>query len=211
MRKGWVLLALVGLATARPALAAPNFFGSTGLLLTPSADVLKIREWNAHVHGSDDFTSYGANFGLFENLEVGVTGFDIKHGGDTDALINAKYRLVQETKSVPAVAVGAVDISDEFDIDPSIYLVISKALGTVSGAGSTGLQLRAHVGVGQGIYDTVFGGVDIVLSPRLLLIAEYDSDDINAGIRIGLTPEVRADLSVLDGKFGAGLSYTASF
>jgi Exopolysaccharide biosynthesis protein YbjH len=211
MRKGWVLLALVGLATVRPALAAPNYLGSTGLLMTPSADVLQLREWNAHVHGSEDFTTYGASFGLFENLEVGVTGYDFKHGGGTNALINAKYRLVPESKSVPAIAVGAVDISDEFNVDPSIYLVISKALGMVSPGGTTGLQLRGHVGVGQGIYDTVFGGVDLILTPRLLLMAEYDSSDFNFGARLGLTPEVRADLSVLDGKFGAGLSYVAAF
>jgi hypothetical protein len=211
MRKGWVLLALVGLATARPVAAAPNFFGSTGLLLTPNADVLGLREWNAHVHGSEDFTSYGANFGLFDKLEVGVTAFDVKHGGGTDALIDLKYRLVPETKSVPAVAIGAVDVADELDIDPSIYLVVSKALGSLSAAGSTGLQFRAHLGVGQGIYDTVFGGVDLVLTPRLLLMVEYDSSDFNFGARVGLSPEVRADLSVLDGKFGAGLSYTAAF
>lgn len=211
MRKGWVLLALVGLATVRPAAAAPNYFGSTGLLLTPNADVLHIREWNVHVHGTDDFLTYGGNFGILENFEIGVSAFDRKHGGGTDALINAKYLLVPEKKSVPAIAVGAVDITDEFDVDPSIYLVISKALGTLSSAGTTGLQLRAHLGIGQGIYDSVFGGVDLILTPRLLLMAEYDSNDFNFGARIGLTPEVRADLSVLDGNFGAGLSYTAAF
>jgi hypothetical protein len=210
MRKGWVLLALVSLATVRPAAAAPNFLGATGLLNTPTADVLRHREWNVHVHGTDDFVTYGANFGIVENLEIGVTAFDRNHGGGTDALINLKYRLLPETKSVPAIAVGAVDVTDEFNVDPSIYLVVSKALGKLS-SGAGGYQLRGHVGIGQGIYDGVFGGLDLILTPRVMLIAEYDSDDFNAGVRFGLTPEVRADLGVLNGKFGAGLSYTAAF
>jgi len=206
-----MLLALVGLAAVRPAAAAPNFFGSTGLLVTPSADVLGVREWNVHVHGTDDFVSYGVNFGALDKLEIGVTGLDVQHGGDTHALINLKYRIVPETKSVPAVAIGAVDISDELDIDPSIFLVVSKALGSLSSAGSNGMQWRAHLGIGQGLYDTVFGGIDLVVTPRVMLIAEYDSNDFNFGVRLGLTPEVRADLSALDGNFGAGLSYVASF
>src|SRR4029079_1156444 len=184
------LFALASLATVGPVAAAPNYLGSTGLLLTPNAYVRHTREWNAHVHGQEDFVTYGANFGILDKLEIGVTAFDRKHG-NTEALLNAKYQFIPETNKVPAVAVGVVDITDEFDIDPSVYLVISKALGTLSGAGTTGLQIRAHLGIGQGLYDTVFGGVDLVITPKVMLIAEYDSDDFNAGIRFGLTPEVR--------------------
>jgi len=208
MRKGWVLLALAGLATVRPAVAAPNFFGSTGLILTPTADVLRVREWNAHVHGTDEVVTYGANFGLFENLEVGVTGID-PDSGSSDALINLKYRIVPESASVPAISIGAVDIADELEVDPSIYLVISKALGSPSATG--GHQLRAHLGIADGIYDDFFAGLDYVINPKLLLMAEYDSNDLNFGARIGLTPEVRIDLAVLDGEFGAGISFNAAF
>jgi hypothetical protein len=211
MRKGWVLLALLGLATVKPAGAAPNFLGSTGLLLTPTADVLRLREWNAHVHGTDDFTTYGAAIGIFENLEVGVTAFDPDIGND-DALINAKYRLLAETATAPAIAVGAVDITDELEVDPSIYLVISKALGMTGGSGAYGgYQLRGHLGVGDGIYDDIIAGLDLIFNPRLLLMAEYDGNDFNFGARLGLTPEVRVDLAVLDGNFGAGISFNAAF
>jgi hypothetical protein len=209
MRKGWVLLALMGIATVRPAAAAPNFLGSTGLLLTPSADVVRLREWNAHVHGTDDLTTYGANLGLFENLEVGVTGVD-PDVGSSEALINAKYRLVPESATVPAIALGAVDLADELDIDPSIYLVVSKALGAF-GVETGGYQLRGHLGIGDGIYDDIFAGVDLIINPRLLLMAEYDSNDFNFGARLGLTPEVRVDLAILDGDFGAGISFNALF
>lgn len=209
MRKGWVLLALMAIAIVPPASAAPNFLGSTGLLITPNADALGLREWNVHVHGTDDLTTFGVNFGIFENLEAGVTGFD-PDGGDTEALINLKYRLVPETATTPAIAVGVVDVADELDADQSIYVVLSKGLGMVE-TGATASRLRGHIGIGDGIYDTVFGGVDLVLSPRLLAMAEYDSEDFNFGVRLGLTPEVRVDLAILDGDFGAGISWNALF
>jgi hypothetical protein len=209
MRKGWVLLALLASTAGAQVSAAPNYLGSTGLLLTPTADVLRMREWNAYAFGTDDFFSFGANFGLFENFELGATGFDPDFG-DTEVLINLKYRLLPESERAPGIAIGVVDIADEFDVDPSIYLVVSKALGTAS-AGSKGLQIRGHLGIGDGIYDTIFGGVDIVLSPQALLLVEYDSDDFNFGVRFGVSQEVRIDVSLLDGDFGAGISFNAAF
>src|SRR5438093_5620001 len=89
MRRGWLLLAAIGLVTVRPALAAPNVFGSTGLLLTPTADVLNQGEWNVHAHfiNENSFSAWGANYAPFQNLEVGVTGIH-SSGGGTRGIIN---------------------------------------------------------------------------------------------------------------------------
>lgn len=209
MRKGWVLVGLLGLVTVKPVAAAPNFFGSTGLLVIPTADVIRQREWNVHVHGTDTITSYGVNFGVFQKFELGVTGAD-PDSGSAKALINLKYQLLTETPKLPAIAIGSVDISDEFDLDPSIYAVVSKSFGKLGANTGSGYQLRGHLGYGAGIYDDKpFGGLDLVINPRLSLMGEIANDDFNFGARIGLSQEVRVDLAVLDGDFGAGISFNA--
>src|ERR1041385_6901111 len=98
MRSRWALLALVGIVIAPPAMAAPNFLGPTGLLLIPTADVVGNREWNVHAHfiDRDSTSTFGANVGLIQNLEVGVTGLH-SSGSSTIGILNGKYRLVPET------------------------------------------------------------------------------------------------------------------
>src|SRR5438876_517220 len=113
MRRGWMLLAAISIMTVKPALAAPNVFGTTGLLATPTADVLGQGEWNVHAHfiNRDSFSTFGANYAPFQNLEVGVTGVHVR-GGGTQGIINGKYRLVPEKGNMPALAVGVVDAAN---------------------------------------------------------------------------------------------------
>src|SRR6187455_1100088 len=124
MRKTWFLVAALGLALAGRASASPNFFGPTGLLVIPTADTLAPQSWNVHLHLTENVVTYGANYGLAKQLELGVTGFDPEHS-DTKALINAKYALLMETGKAPGIAIGVVDLIDELDLDPAIYLVAS--------------------------------------------------------------------------------------
>src|SRR5205823_12066117 len=96
MRKTWVLVSVLGMALAGRASAAPSLYGPTGLLVIPTADTLAQQSWNAHVHAVDTggatLTTFGANFGIAKQLELGVTGFHVKVIG-TKALFNAKYAV----------------------------------------------------------------------------------------------------------------------
>jgi Exopolysaccharide biosynthesis protein YbjH len=208
MRKVFVLLSVLATSLMTPALAAPNFLGSTGLFRVPDADVAGDRTYGVHVHGTNDFTTYGVNFGLTKGLEAGLTVFD-PDGGSTRLFGNAKYQFVHETGKSPAIAVGVVDIADTIDI--SGYGIVSKGIGTLE-AGGRGLSLRGHVGYGTGLFrDNIIGGVDLGFRDNVLLIAEYDGDDVNGGARLSLGRGVRVDVGVLQGKFGAGLAYIAGF
>jgi Exopolysaccharide biosynthesis protein YbjH len=208
MRKLLVLLPVLAASLATPALATPNFLGSTGLFRVPTSDVAAERSYGVHVHGIKDLTTYGVNFGLTKALEAGVTAFDPRHGS-TKLFGDAKYQLARETGKSPAIAVGVVDIGDTVDI--SGYGIISKGFGRVEAAGH-GFSLRGHVGYGTGLYkENVIGGVDLGFSDSLVLIGEYDGHDVNGGGRLSLGRGVRVDLGVLRGKFGAGLAYMAGF
>jgi hypothetical protein len=208
MRRGWVLLAAIGCLMTKPVLAAPNVFGSTGLLLTPTADVLNQGEWNVHAHfiNRDDLSTWGGNYAPFQNLEVGLTGVHFQ-GGGTRGIINGKYRLVPEKLNMPALAIGVVDASERLNNDATIYGVVSKTFGT-----DMAHPIRLHLGYGNGIYDkNVIGGADFLLNPRVLLMGEYDGDKVNFGVRAGLTPEIRVELGSYDSDFGGGISYRARF
>jgi hypothetical protein len=211
MRKTWFLVAALGLALAGPASAAPSFFGPTGLLVIPTADTLAQQSWDVHLHLTDELITYGANFGLAKQLEVGVTGAD-PDGGDTSALINAKYTLLMETGKAPGIAIGGFDLIDELDLDMGFYLVASKSLSSLMGGEASKYNLNAHLGYGwNSIFDDdVIWGLDMMVTPKIQAILEGIGGDITFGARFGLGKGVRAELASYDGEFGGGISYAAS-
>ena len=215
MRKTWVLISLLGMALAGGASAAPSLYGPTGLLVIPTADTLAQQSWNAHVHAVDvsgtTLTTFGANYGVAKQLEVGVSGFHFK-GIGTKALFNAKYALLAESGKAPGIAIGGVDIASQVGSDPGIYVVASKSLSSLIGGSLSKYNLRGHVGYGnKGIFnDDVFGGVDLMVTPKIQAMAEWLNGNLYYGGRIGLGQGIRAELGSYDGDFGGGVSYAAA-
>lgn len=206
-----VLVCLAG-----PALAAPSFFGYTGLVGVPTAEALDKDDYNAaaftlNFEEGGDSNIYAANLGIADGLEVGFARFKPEEG-EGETFLNAKYRFSPETGERPAVAAGVVDFTDE--VDTTVYVVMSKSLvrryemsfGEI-------VSPQIHFGVGGGQFDGVFGGLSAALGDRLMLMVEHDSEEINFGARLALSNEVRAHFAALDGfdDIGLGLSYNKSF
>jgi hypothetical protein len=212
MRKTWFLVAALalGLTTGR-ASAAPSFFGPTGLLVIPTADTLAQQSWNLHLHLTEDLTAFGGNFGIAKGLEIGVTGVD-PEGGDVEAIFNAKYTALMETATGPGIAIGAIDISDELNLDPGIYVVVSKSLSSLLGSQAGKYNVRGHLGYGwNGIFDDdIFWGLDVQLTEQVQAMVEGIGSDITFGARFGLGQGFRAELASYDGDFGGGISYGMS-
>ena len=102
---------------------------------------------------------------------------------------------------------GVVDAANRFSDRASLYGVATKSF-----AGATAYPVRLHVGYGRGVYGSkIIGGGDLLISPRILLMGEYDGDKFNFGVRAGLTPEIRVELGDYDSNFGGGISYRAKF
>jgi len=219
MRGRYLLwLCVVGLlaASVAPGMAAPAFPGFTGLLLIPTADVLTQGDWNAAIFAINleegaDANNYCANLGVASTLEVGFVR--VKPEDDSgDTLLSAKYQFLAETAASPAVAVGIYDLTDE--VDATVYVVASKAFGQCYQTHFGEITSpRFHVGVGGGQLSSFFGGASAALGDRLLLMVEYDSDDINAGARFALNDEWRAHFGFLNGfdDVGLGVSYNKGF
>jgi len=211
MRKTWFLVAALGLALAGRASAAPSFFGPTGLLVIPTADTLAERSWNAHFHAINDLATYGASYGITKALELGVSGAS-PSGDNAKALINGKYALLMETEKVPGIAIGGLDLADQLDLDIGFYVVATKSLSSLLGSELSKYNLRVHLGYGfNSIFDDdILGGLDLQVTPKVQLMAEWIAGDFTFGGRVALGAGIRAELGSYDGEFGGGLSYAAT-
>jgi hypothetical protein len=96
------------------------------------------------------------------------------------------------------LAVGAFDLTDQ--IDRSVYAVVSHDLGAgiLSPKGQF-TKPQLHVGVGGGRLDGLFGGVSVTVGGKADVMAEYDSENLNLGVRWPLIPKVAVTAAALDG------------
>ena len=209
------LIVLILAAMAMPAFGASSFLGGlSGGILTPDGVVVPPRTWEVSYHNlpdifdNRDLTTIGVTYGLVENLEVGAS-FASNH--ESDAALNAKYRLMPETPSRPTVIIGAFDIASTVeslsDDDPGLFVVFSKDVTPAATrvAGEPSKPLRLSVGFGAGVFDGVFAGLDWTLQPQLRLMAEFFGGKIggndnlfNAGIRYAPTDALRLDVATID-------------
>lgn len=205
--------------------AAPSFLSTTGNIMTPNDSLLGAGEFSANYDyfDIDDVTTtvFGANVGVTQNLELGIARIDKDAAGvDAETILNAKYLVLPETVTRPSLLVGVVDAGGELDAkdDAGLYVVIGKNL-TPAATGLTGEPvepLRGYLGIGTGVYDGMFAGLDCTISQRVKIIAEFlngfgeKNDSIfNAGLRVAITDSLRGDIALIDGgDIGFGISYT---
>jgi hypothetical protein len=226
MRRAFPCL-LIALALAVPAFAqddpeevdrpasearVPNFLSTTGLLYTPSAYVPRSGDISIHFHGHEDFIGGGGTVGIGDRFELGLgaVDFDNDFGGDTSFLLNGKFNLLKETDNIPAITVGVMDALDEFDVDPSWYVVASKYFTRRDT--EQRFALKGHLGFGGGIFDEeIFAGAELFFSRELSAMAEFINDDINLGVRYHRNG-FAATVGLFDfDQLGGGLSYTFRF
>lgn len=138
-RIGCVLL-LVGVC-AQPALAsdsgAPALqsdFGGVGLLQTPTARMADVGEFSVSYSNVDPYSRISVSLQPFEWLEFGFRYTSISNrnygieGSGRDYLdkgVDLKFRLVEEGKYMPAIALGFRDFGGT-GLFSSEYLVASK-------------------------------------------------------------------------------------
>lgn len=126
-------------------------------------------------------------------------------------MVSVRVRVLNEGEHLPAVAVGAHDLVGT-RIFHATYAVASKTVGTA--AGPVGL----HAGYGHDVlglraagrqFDGLFGGVSLAPRPWLTLMAEYDGERPNAGVRLGPVHGVALLAALQNGDgFSGGVSYT---
>jgi hypothetical protein len=202
--------------------------GTSGLVSVPTANPTADGDMAAgvnviapHYHGY-----YGGTFdakaaqvqfvtvGFLPFMEVGLRLTRIMGGppqGIGDRMVSVRVRVLKEGEYLPAVAIGAHDIVGT-RLYHATYAVASKSLATPAGpAGLTVgygydvLRLRAK---GRQ-FDGVFGGVSLAPRRWVTLLAEYDGERPNAGVRLGPVHGVALLAALQNGDgFSGGVSYT---
>lgn len=195
------------LMASATAAAAPSINGSTGLINTPSADVLREGQFSLGYYNTNEGGVGVFNTNIAPKLEIGVAGFRYDNESNKNYL-NAKFSLLPETIVSPGLAVGIEDAADK--TDRSYYAVVSKGLP---------LGFRIHAGVGNGHYDGLFAGIEKTINPISILtgnsvfpattlIAEYDGHDMNYGARMSIIPGLKLDAGWRHEKTYVGVTFT---
>ncbi|NLW49002.1 MAG: YjbH domain-containing protein [Firmicutes bacterium] len=219
-KKRFLTLMMIGLLLI-PTRAAFGYgvFGSSDLMITPSTATLNANDTGFALNFAEgDVTLFNLDYGLISDLEIGLSVLNYdddrpwSDGGETYVTLRGKYRLLRETSSAPALAIGIQDIGEE-DLDVSPYLVISKNLGP-------DLDVDGYLGVGGGAIDGIFGGLSKIfrISPaqrgsnnlsRIQLILEFDSDNMNLATRFQIGPRMKINFGFYDMEnWMVGMTYT---
>lgn len=206
--RGLLLIAVVMMiaAMASPVVAGPNLNGPTGLILIPSAHV----EPGVGMHTLDGRKTYKYNIALpGGRFEAGV----VRDAGGNDQSYNVKLALMNESWMLPALSLGAWDISSR-DREVSTYLVASRNFSMIGLGMHGGILRRGRVNNLAALFNansplTLFGdlgrdctvafaGVEYSMLPLVTLMGEYVDKTVNMGIRFRPTEGVTIDWDYLD-------------
>jgi len=187
-----LLLVSCGIANA----TSISNWGPTGVMEIPTADVLGFGIGTApNIAITSDGTSSIIRvpfvLGIGDGLEVGITDTTIEWNGieSSGLIFHGKIALISEKTLLPGIAIGGVfDLSNILGTN-SLYLVISKGVGNIKG----------HIGLGSGIYDGIFGGLEFNITDDMKLVTFLKSQDVGFGLKINLLPSVSIDMSYYKG------------
>lgn len=148
--------------------------------ILPAGDIQLLFESDGHSNPFEkDSTQYlYSQIGILDHLEVGVDLYDF--GGENVMTYNAKVQLMPESDRLPAMAIGAMDISKE--TTPGSYLVGSKNIG----------PWGLHAGIAHQADQTwAMLGTNFTVNQKISLAADYqtgDGQEGTVGVNYSLTP-----------------------
>ncbi len=199
-------------------------WGGTGLLEIPNARVLEDGTARGGYAEARPFKWYGGGMGVFPGLEAGfvlteltnIEALSDEYGNYKDKAIFAKYQILPESRLMPAIAAGIHDFTGT-KLFQSEYLVMSRQVYPFDFTLGFGRKrLRGDVTAPFSDSVGIFGGVEVALHERLLLLAEYNpieyekdkqaavpegaDSSFNYGLRFKAVPGVDLGLSYQRGE-----------
>jgi len=197
----------------------PTLLGTTGLIMTPTADVLPSesvlfgltltnKTWSYFDRGDSDNYTYFFVVGFLPRVEISVHATyapkdRLISSGDTqgtnDRGASGRLLLLTEGDRRPALAVGIDDVRGTRRFH-SLYAVTSKGVRLPShflirgslGFGSDQLEAQNH------ILDGVFGGAEIRYEDMVGIALDYDTEKWNTCFRLVLFQRLAAYAAFLD-------------
>jgi hypothetical protein len=186
--KGFLLIVLSSLLLAQSTYPPP-----TNLVTIPTAGTLVRGSFSLDMRvQKDGGFSTGLKVGITDRFQFGMSFGASNLIGD-DSLkwyphpeVNIKYRLIDETKSMPGIAIGLNsqgygaynEILERYEVKAyGLYAAASKNWATPLG------NMGIHVGVNQNFLEildqdedqSLFMGIDLEFNPELSLLVEYNA------------------------------------
>ncbi|OGI12045.1 MAG: hypothetical protein A2Y40_07935 [Candidatus Margulisbacteria bacterium GWF2_35_9] len=198
MKKTLILLLLLPIL-----FGAPSLLGTNGLINMPAATSIKYKEFDfglnwellqqALSNGSHHQINYFANLGIFDGVELGFIGNNIKEG----VFISAKYYMLSDKSEYPlGLAAGMTNLSSHTNTD--LYLVLSKKFPNKL-AGHLGFKSNILAGK---ISSTVMFGVEMLMSQYLTVIGDLiGSEDtwvLSSGVRLKVMDDMLLNVYLAD-------------
>jgi len=219
-------------ASLRPAAAAeptgtprengywfPTLLGTTGLVLTPTADVLPSetilfgltltnKTWSYFDRGDSDNYTYFLTVGFIPRVEISVRATyapndrlisDSEYTGTNDRGASGRLLVLTEGDRRPGLAVGIDDVRGTRRFH-SLYAVASKGTTVFSG-----FRARGSLGYGSDVLnaknyvlDGVFGGGELRYRDVAGIALDYDTEKWNTSFRLVLFQRLAAYAAFLD-------------
>jgi hypothetical protein len=218
-----ILLPSPALGWDRPFDRSANW-GGTGLMEVPTARVLDDGVIRLSIAQALPYRWYTGAMGIFPGVEFSgrlteLTNVPVDFPGQStfrDKAFDLKYQIIPETRWLPAVAVGYHDLFGT-QLFEAQYIAFNRQI----------YPFDFTLGYGRKRLDGPFAGVEVVLHPRLHLMAEYSPIDyekggraparaipegadwpVNFGLRARVLPTVDLGVSFQRGDtFGASLTF----
>lgn len=186
----------------------PGLLGSSGLLISPTADTLGAGQATitASRFGPGDQRALGVSAGLNTGTEVTATATS---GDLPDAIVvSARQPVYRSPDGRLRAAVGVTDVTDE--IDTTAYAVVSYDPGGALGDGT----VSAGIGGGD-LLDGLFISGSVPIDRRTTAMVELldigDGDTLNAGLSYLAGDDLNLKAGIVDGHFAGALSYRREF
>ena len=182
-----------------------SLFAYSGYLTTPSAYIKDGRlgfhysylpnDVSIYYKGVSDNRIFSASFGFFPFMECYFSVYvapSVKwiynYGSIKTRSPGVKFKILNERKYVPAVALGIFDpnikkIGADFSVSniSSTFLVLSKKFPFRQSSVSIGYGVNSLKGRWARLVG-VFGGINIHLSKNISLVVDYDTKEWSKGI-----------------------------
>jgi hypothetical protein len=199
--------------------------GTSGMLMTPTADIAADRSFTAGMlfvdkkeaveyRDSFDNLAYFVTLGYLPRIEISMrltvfleSSFSLEEPDRLikDRMFSVKIQAFEENGHWPALALGSEDLTGTKRFH-TLFAVASKGLSL----GRAG-PMRLHLGAGTDWIDAenyplkgVFGGLAKALWKGGELLAEYDTDKVNIGLRVEPVSSVTLLVSALNAESFAG-------
>jgi len=196
-----------------------SWFGGTGMVVIPTAELVPQMRLAAHYHAvdvdnKDDWEDvWGLTASIYPGIEAGVThlGSAFTGTGSDELVYQAKIGanlndLLKLGPDSPDIAFGGRDLGDV--VSEAYYVVLSKEFA-VDELDAKTVNVSFGIGNADGNnvpLDGVFVGVDLTPFDFARLQIEHDGENVNAALRYWWSEWAVTEIGVLDGNMGAGAS-----